>query len=140
MISGIANLLHDLPNDIRLKVLGNKKILENLKFWWRHSAAPTPSPTLKPNPANSSQKTCKSRYQASLALSSFIGCPYHAPNTLPRTVEGVKHLTRQNLGKWKWWSMYSVFWWASTQTPFEGCYHGMSIFHSMLLKYMFLVK
>ena len=60
------------------------RILGKFKFGWRHS--PAPSPSQKLNSASSSQRTCKSRYQTSLALSSFTGPLHPIPNTLPRAV------------------------------------------------------
>ena len=75
MISSITKLVYELPlelpKDLRLRILGNKEILENLKFWLRHSPAPS--------------LPRKSRYQTSLALSSFTGSLYPAANTPPRT-------------------------------------------------------
>ena len=44
----IANLVyklpHELPNNLTLTILGNKQILGNLKFGWRHSPAPSLPP------------------------------------------------------------------------------------------------
>ena len=37
MISSIANLVCELPNHLRPRILGNDKIQKNLKFGWRHS-------------------------------------------------------------------------------------------------------
>ena len=79
----VYELPHELLNDLKLMILGNKEILGNLKFGWRHIIVPSmPSR----NFGSSSQKTRKSRYQTFLVLSSFTGFLYFAPNILPRIV------------------------------------------------------
>ena len=89
MISSIANLVcklsHELPNDLRLRILENKEILGKSQIWFETHPCPL-SPFQKLNFGGSSQKTRKSRYQTFLFLSSFTGFPYPVPNTLPRIV------------------------------------------------------
>ena len=79
MISSIANLVyelpHKLPNDLRLRILGNQEILGKSHIWVE---------TL--NLGSSSQKTRKSRYQTLLPLSTFTRFPHPVPNIPPRTV------------------------------------------------------
>ena len=45
LISSITNwvheLPHELPNDLRLRILGNQEILEKVKFGWRCSLVPS---------------------------------------------------------------------------------------------------
>ena len=77
-VAGRGGVLCPHKKKTRLRILGK------FKFGWRHS--PAPSPSQKLNSASSSQRTCKSRYQTSLALSSFTGPLYPVPNTLPRAV------------------------------------------------------
>ena len=47
LISIVANFAYELPhellNDLRLRILGNQEILENLRFVWRHSLMPSPA-------------------------------------------------------------------------------------------------
>ena len=74
---------HKLPNDLRLRILGNKEILGKSQIWVEPSAQ---SPFQKLNFGSSSQKTCKSRYQTFLVLPSFTGFVYFVPNILPRIV------------------------------------------------------
>ena len=67
---------HELPNDLRLKIIGNKEILGKSQIWVETLA----------NFGNSNQKTCKSRYQTFLFLSSFTGLLYFIPNIFSRIV------------------------------------------------------
>ena len=73
MISSIANsvyeLIHELPNDLRLGILGKKKIFGKSQIWMETYPS-AHSPFQRLNPGHSSQKTRKSRYQTFLALSS----------------------------------------------------------------------
>ena len=82
MISSIANLVydlpHELPNDFGLRILGNEEMLGKSQIWvGRHSAQ---SPLQKLNFSNSSQKTCKSRYETFLAPPSLTGFFYFVLN------------------------------------------------------------
>ena len=74
MISSIANLVyelpHELPNNLRLRILRNTEILGKSQIWVKPSVQ---SPFQKLNFGSSSQKTCQSRYQTFLDLSSFTG-------------------------------------------------------------------
>ena len=76
MISGIANLVNELPhkllNDLRLGILGNKEILGKSQIWMETQPS-VQSPFQKLNFGSNSQKTCQSRYQTFLDLSSFTG-------------------------------------------------------------------
>ena len=90
VISSIANLVyelpHELPNDLRLRILGNKEILGKSRIWVE--TLPTAqSPLQKLNSGSSSQKIRKSRYLTLLALSSFTGFLYSVPNISSRIVE-----------------------------------------------------
>ena len=89
MIFSIANLvyelLHELPNNLRLRILENREILGKSPIWvetWPSAQ----SPFQKLNFGSSSHKTRKSRYQTLLALSSFTGFHYFLPNILFRIV------------------------------------------------------
>ena len=83
----MANLLyewpHELPNDLRLRILGNKKILGKSKILVETQPS-AQSSFQKLNFGNSSEKTRKNRYQTFLVLSSFTRFLYFAPNILSR--------------------------------------------------------
>ena len=87
MVSSIANLVYELSSELldnlRLRILGKKKILGKYQIWVEPSAQ---SLFHKLNFGNSSQKKRKSRCQTFLYLSSFTGFLYFAPNVLPRIV------------------------------------------------------
>ena len=83
MISSIANLVHELPNDLRPRILGNKEINGKSQIWVKTQPS-AQSPFQKLNFGNSSQKCRKNRYQAVLFLSSFTGSLYPVPNTLSK--------------------------------------------------------
>ena len=89
VISCIANLVyelpHELPNDLRLKTLGNKEILRKSQIWVQTQPS-AQSPFQKLNFGNSSPKTRKSRYQTFLVLSSFTGFLCFVPNILSEIV------------------------------------------------------
>ena len=85
MISSIANLVYELPNNLRLRILGNKEILAKSQIWVETQPS-TQSPFQKLNFASSSQKTRKSRYQTFLVLSNFTEFLYLVSNILPRIV------------------------------------------------------
>ena len=86
-MSSIANLVYDfphkLPNDLRLTILGNKKILKKSQIWVETQPS-TQSPFQNLDFASRSQKTRKSIYRTVLGLSSFTGFIYFLPNILPR--------------------------------------------------------
>ena len=75
---------HELPNDLRLRILRNKKIGKS-QIWveTQHSAQ---TPFQKLNSVNSSQKRRKSRYQTFLVLSRFTGFLHFARNILSMIV------------------------------------------------------
>ena len=104
MISGIENLVyelsHELPNDLRVRILGNKKILGKSQLWVDTSPS-AKSLFQKLNIGSSSQKTRKSRYQTFLVLSSFTGFLYFVRNVLPRVMGWLKshQKLRKMLGK-----------------------------------------
>ena len=85
LISSITNLVYKLPNqfpsDLRLKILGNQKIIEKLKVLVETQLT-AHSSFQKLNFGNSSQKLRKSRYQIFLVLSSFTGNLYFVLNIL----------------------------------------------------------
>ena len=64
-----------MTNDVRLRILDNKEILEKSKIWVE-TLSSAQSPFQKLNFGNSSQKTRKSRYQTFLVLSSYTGFLY----------------------------------------------------------------
>ena len=87
MISSIANLVydlpHELPNDLRLRIFGNKDIIGKSKIWVGIELS-AQSPFQKLNFGNSSQKTQKSRFQIFLVLFSLTGFLYFVSNILSR--------------------------------------------------------
>ena len=87
MISSIANLVydlpHELPNDLRLRILGNKDIIGKSKIWVGIEPS-AQSSFQKLNFGNSSQKTHKSRFQIFLVLFSLTGFLYFVSNILSR--------------------------------------------------------
>ena len=85
MASLVYELPHELSNNLRLRILGNKEILEKSQnlggdIW-------VESPFQKLNFGNSSGKIRKNRYQTFVVLSSFTGFLYFVPNILSRTVD-----------------------------------------------------
>ena len=90
-MSTIANLvyelIHELANNLTLNILGNKEILGKSQIWVETQASAQTS-FQKLNFGNSSQKTCKNRYQIFLVLSSFTGFLYFVPNILSEIVDG----------------------------------------------------
>ena len=87
MISSIANLVydlpHELPKDLRLRILGNKDIIGKSKIWVGIEPS-AQSPFQKLSFGNSSQKTHKSRFQIFLVLFSLTGFLYFVSNILSR--------------------------------------------------------
>ena len=87
MISSIANLVydlpHELPKDLRLRILGNKDIIGKSKIWVGIEPS-AQSSFQKLNFGNSSQKTHKSRFQIFLVLFSLTGFLYFVSNILSR--------------------------------------------------------
>ena len=77
------HLPHELPNDLRLRILGNEEIIGKSKIWVRIWPS-AQSPFEKLNSGNSSQKTHKSRYQSFLVLFSLTGFLYFVSNILSR--------------------------------------------------------
>ena len=79
VISSIAKVVydlpHELPKELRLRILGNKEMLGKSQIWVQ-------SPFQKLIFGNSSQKTCKCRYQTFLVMSSFTGFLYFVPNNM----------------------------------------------------------
>ena len=102
MISSIANLVHELPhelpNDVRLRIWGNKEILGKSQIWVETQPS-AQSPFQKLNFGSNSQKTRKSGYRTFLVLSSFTEFLYFVSNILPRIVWANKALvlTRPSL-------------------------------------------
>ena len=89
MVFSIANSVHELsyelPNNLRLGILGNKKILGNFQILMETEPS-AQSPFQQLNVGNSSLKARKSRYQTFLDPSSFTGFLYFVPNILTRIV------------------------------------------------------
>ena len=98
-MSSVANLVyelpHELPNDLRLRILGNKEILGKSQILVEIQPS-AQSPFHKLNFGNSSQKTHKSRYQTFLFLSSFTGFLCFVPDLLPMIV-GSKFQLQQTI-------------------------------------------
>ena len=74
LISSITNfvheLLHELPNDLRLRILGNWEILEKYQMWVETQTS-TQSSFQKLNVDNSCHKTRKITYYIFEILSNF---------------------------------------------------------------------
>ena len=83
MVNLVYELPHELPNELRHRILGNKEILGKCQIWVQTSAQ---SPFQKLNFGNSIQKTLKSRYQTFIVLPSFTGFLYFVPSFLSRIV------------------------------------------------------
>ena len=87
VISSIANLVcelsHKLPNDLRLRILGNKEILGKSQICVEPQIS-AQHLFQKLHFGRSSQKTRRNRYQTFLFLSSFTGFVYFVPNILLR--------------------------------------------------------
>ena len=112
MVSGIANLVyelpHELPNGLRLRILGNKEILRKSQIWVETYSS-TQSPFHKINFGNSSAKRRKSRYQNFLDLSSFTGFLYFVPHILSRIVVVFLPLVLNKKQRWKHRISYGIF-------------------------------
>ena len=85
MLSSIAKLAYELPhespNDLRIRISGNKETLGTSQIWVETAQRPVSLPEIL-NLGNSSPKAGKSRYQTFLDLSSFTGFLYFVPNIL----------------------------------------------------------
>ena len=82
----VYELPHELPNDIGLRILGNKETLGQSQTWVQIQPC-AQFPPQKPYFGNNSQKIRKSRYQTLIALSNLTESPHSAPNTPFRIVE-----------------------------------------------------
>ena len=100
-ISIIGNLVyelpHELPNDLRLRVLVNKKILGKSQIWVETQPS-TPSPSQKSKLWQQQSKTRESRYQTFLVLLSFTRFLYFVPNILSRIVVQFLYLIMEKNG------------------------------------------
>ena len=89
-ISSITNLVHEspheLPNDLRPRILGNQEILEKCQMWVQ-TQPNAQSFFQKLNVDHSCQKTCKIRYYIFEVLPNFIVSLYFVPNILSRIVD-----------------------------------------------------
>ena len=85
-------LLHELPIVLRLKILGNNKILGKSQIWVETYPC-AHSPFKKLNFSNSSPKSHKNRYQTFLDLFSFTGFLYLVPNFLSSIIDTIFQLT-----------------------------------------------
>ena len=88
-ISSIANLVydlaHELPNDLRLKILRNQEILEKSQIW--EETKPSAQFLFKKfDFDNSNQKLRKNGYQNFLFLSNITGFLYFIRNILSEIV------------------------------------------------------
>ena len=81
----VYELPHDLPNNLRLTILGNKEILGKSQVWVETFPS-AQSPFQKLNFGTTPKSIRKSRYQTFLAKSSFTGFLYFVPNILPMIV------------------------------------------------------
>ena len=104
----VYELPQELPNDLRLGILGNKEILGKSQIWGETKPSARP-PLQKLSFGNSSQKTRKSRYQPLVALSSFTGFLYFVPNTLFMIVWANKILVLTRPGLLKTLSFWDFF-------------------------------
>ena len=90
LISNIRNLVqelpHELPNDLRLRVVRNEEILENYQILVETQPS-VQSPFQKLNVDNSCQKTRKIRYYIFEVLSNFTVFFYFLPNILVMIAE-----------------------------------------------------
>ena len=92
-----------VANDLRLRILGNMEMLENLKFGWRPSFQ---SPFQKFNLDSSSQKHSKIDIKLFLSCPVLLGCLYFVPDTLLRIV-GVKvHVFKTKTVKYQVFNTY----------------------------------
>ena len=89
MIRSIANLVNqlspELPNDSRLRILGNKEILEKSEIWVKTESS-AQSTFKKLSFGCSSQKTRESRCQSFLVFSSYTGFLQSLQNILDTIV------------------------------------------------------
>ena len=88
LISSITNLVHELPhelpNDFRIRILGNQEILEKCQMWVETQTS-AQSPFQKLNIDNSCKK--HTNLDATIeALSNFTVFLYFVPNILSRIV------------------------------------------------------
>ena len=92
LISSITNLVHELPyelpNDLRLRILGNQEILEKSQMWVETQPS-AQSSFQKLNVDNSCQKGRKIRYCLFEVLSNFTVFLQLVPNILARIVEAL---------------------------------------------------
>ena len=92
IISSITNLVHEspheLPYDLRPRILGNQEILEKCQMWVQ-TQPNAQSSFQKLNLVNSCQKTCKIRYYIFEVLPNFIVSLYFVPNILSRIVDAI---------------------------------------------------
>ena len=89
LISAVTNLVHklphELPNDLRLTILGNQEILEKCQMWVQ-TQPNAQSSFQKLNVDNSCQKTRKIRYYIFETLPNFIVSLHFLLNILSRIV------------------------------------------------------
>ena len=73
VISSTANLLHDLPNDVRLRILGNKEILAKSQVLVKKQPSaqylPPPTPRIQTRPI-------AVKKLAKIDIKFFLSCPY----------------------------------------------------------------
>ena len=116
-------MLHEFPNGLILRILGNKDILGKSQIWMKTLG--DQSPFQKLNFGNSSQKTRKSRYQTFIFLATSTGFLYFVPNTLPKIVDATEYLKsgtediRRTVGKNTKW--YKERWNKGTVTGSDEC-------------------
>ena len=82
----VYELPHELPNGLRLRILGNVELLGRSQIWLQIQPS-NQSPLQKFNFGISIQRACKSKYQTFLVLSSFTGFLNFVSNILPKIVE-----------------------------------------------------
>ena len=81
MARSVYQLPHDLPNNLRLRILGNQEIFEKSQLWVDTQSS-SQSPFNKLDFGKSRQKASQNRYQSFLFLAIFTGFPYFVPNSL----------------------------------------------------------
>ena len=82
----VDGLPRELPNDLRLRILGNYEILEKCQIWVEMQPS-AQSSFEKLNVDNTCQKTGKIRYYIFEILPNFTVSLYFVPNILSRILD-----------------------------------------------------
>ena len=73
VISSTANLLHDLPNGVRLRILGNKEILAKSQVLVKKQPS---AQYLPPPPPRIQTRPIAVKKLAKIDIKFFLSCPY----------------------------------------------------------------